>query len=52
MKGTEFTALTLHQCAAAEAVNLHIDQTAEPKGFRALSRSKGSAKSEFHCESE
>lgn len=32
--GSEFTALMLHQCAAVVAVNLHIDQTAEPKGIR------------------
>lgn len=32
--GLEFTALMLHQCAAVVAVNLQIDQTAEPKGIR------------------
>ena len=32
MRGIEFTALMLHQCAAMVAVNLQIDQTAEPKG--------------------
>lgn len=37
MRGTEFTALMLHQCAAVVAVNLQIDQTAEPKGSEALS---------------
>lgn len=37
------------QCAVVVAVNLQIDQTTEPKGFKALSRSKGSAKSKMHC---
>lgn len=37
MRGMEFTALMLHQCAAVVAVNLQIDQTAEPKGSGALS---------------
>ncbi len=49
MRGAEFTALMLHQCAAVVAVNLQIDQTAEPKGSKALSQSKGSAKSKTHC---
>lgn len=31
MKEVEFTALMVHQCAAVVAVNLQIDQTAEPK---------------------
>lgn len=31
MKEVEFTALLVHQCAAVVAVNLQIDQTAEPK---------------------
>lgn len=38
MRGAQFTALMLHQCAAVVAVNLQIDQTAEPKGSKALSR--------------
>lgn len=36
MRGTEFTALMLHQCAAVVAVNLQIDQTAEPKGIQSV----------------
>ena len=52
MRGAEFTALMLHQCAAVVAVNLQIDQTAEPKGSEALSLSKGSAKSKTHCRGE
>lgn len=44
----EFTALMLHQCAAVVAVNLQIDQTAQPKGSQALSQSKGSTESNTH----
>lgn len=49
MRGVEFTALMLHQCAAVVALNLQIDQTAEPTGSKALSESQGSAKSKTHC---
>lgn len=37
MMGATFIALALHQRAAVVAVNLQIDQTAEPRGSRALS---------------
>lgn len=34
MSGAEFTGLTLHQCAAGQAVNLQIDQTIGPGGSK------------------